>query len=601
MIRTRTIPLLTLLALAIAAVAPPAWAELIRLRNGNTIEGIIQDRREGKVYILTGTGLVGLPADAIDDRATDAAASQAGASNVRVRLQAGQFLSALAEVQATLDDAAAPPERLAELRQVLASEHALVHAALGRLRPAEADASVELLKQLATPAGEGAAPDPSLDPFRAALADWQRSLGRLDDSIDTLIAIQGELGAAWQGLTDRAARLLMEDILKRANERDEASLEAPLAALGRINPELGTQAAGWAWARHAWRARRKGEYEAALKLYRDRVAATHPALARNRAADTLREADLRLGNAEDWKRLVDLYEVYGLTMLGDRINTPFARALERAGHASLALGDTDGASLYFVRVESARGGNADQLLDLAEFERRRIGLQREDILAHFELGLWGAERGLFAKAREIFSFCMETEQLGEAARLQREALDRAEALSLFERATAALTEKRPLEALDLCDDFLKRFELSNMRDQVRQLRDNAKRELEQERNQRPFRADSLYQQAEREYLLQKPESALKLLDRVQVEYADTPAALAATKLKRQVLHRIYGDAFESGAPLLSDETARENAEEREDIPSALAADALGESALRDELLALSQTLRPYLPAAERLP
>lgn len=589
------------LAMMLACLTSAVPAEVIHLRNGRTIEGIVQERRNGRVFILTSTGLIGIAETEIDTEIREIDESEA-LTRIRVQLDTGQFMMAMGSIRQFLDRTP-PGDEILVLQQMLAARHEALEAGLRVVSPPEAEAMLEMLDATLSsdkPTSPASAAQASTgQAYRAALAIWWRSIGHRARARQHLLDIYDPLGEPWGHLNERLLRLCIEEIrheVDNPSNLNPEALDMLLSVTSALDAPVGRAFSTWSWLRMARHAMLQGNARRALEICLHEISPIHPEIARHRARIIFNDIGPRMHALREWDALVELYEEFGLKLLGREADPELARALEAAGQAALERGDLDLARLSFIRLDALDTGDAERLLLLTEFQARQIATPRADLVARLELGIWAAQQRLYPQARLLFEELMRHPDLEEPARVQREIYDRQEAVELVDRATAAARNGQYMEAVDIADAFLSRFQLSELRNQMRAVREAALRDLRAEESQRPLRAESLYQQAERLFFMQEYPQALQLLDRVELDYADTPGADRAQALKGRVLSRLYGNLPDAMPGAGAEASLR-----LPDMPTARQADDLGLKPLRDELLDLARLLRRYLPHSALAP
>ncbi len=111
-----------------------------------------------------------------------------------------------------------------------------------------------------------------------------------------------------------------------------------------------------------------------------------------------------------------------------------------------------------------------------------------------------------------------------------------------ERAERTFSEGDYLGAIGHCMYFIREFPDSGLVVKIEELLESTTVRISEAAASRGPQADALLQQAERHFFSMEYGEALRLLDSIRDNYADTNAGLAAIKMRRAVLRKAKKEA-----------------------------------------------------------
>jgi hypothetical protein len=607
------------LAVALALCGALAWpgagaAETIRLKNGRTIDGVVLERRDGKVIVLASGGRLELPESSVES-IEEAAGEDASATRVALLLRAGNFDGALIEAARVFGvqppgSAPFPPAAILATLDALSREEEFVGKALAR-KPASD--SARALEALAAPlaladAASAAAEDGSTGRwsaarYRAALSRWLWRAGRANDALDALEPIPAAYFAAAPTVASDVATQLLDTLWRSLRSRDDIAAERALALLAPADETVARAARAMYAIERGARYRESGDFARALSTYREDLFAEAPTLSRHFTAQTLVEAYQRMRGTGDGDALLELLGRHGAEIFGkEETMRLMATVLEELGRDALAEGRSQEALAYFRRVSAARGDSVEPFLALAELARRRVETAEDDWMGRYRLGVYCAGVGLLSDAEAEFDAVVDggaPAELKSEARRELTLIDRQREIGAYERVHHASEAGRYYDTLDLAVEFARRFPRSDFQEDVSKIAEHARREIENSHLRRPYEAEVQYQEAERLFYEQKPEEALATIDRLLQSYADTPAAERASALKRRVAGRFFARDLEAYLRALR----RSRLDDLNHLAGDTSADPLANDpagqaeaqALRDEVAFIARTIGSRLP------
>jgi hypothetical protein len=586
-------------------LAGSSAAERIKLKNGKTIDGIVQERRDGRVYILTSVGEFAIPEDQLVS-VPDAGSGDSVVSRIRLHIQGGALLSAVEELQEYHSlykpDAPRQQKSMREILQIFVRAQKDVSILLGHLSPSEIESVLGFFAEVlitVSPPQDAAVRQEHVyyHAFRVQLALWYAEFGLEGKIIPTLEPLQLKLPEAYNSLNIRAKQLLMNYLIDNLTKSQEEALVPVLEVIKKFDRQLAKAAQVWLVLSEVQKLRSSNNYWSALEKVETELLYEWPGVAAYKMLDLLSEVDIVFKRDKRFDELLELCDHFGLPHLGEKVHTPYRNLLESAGWNAINEGQPKKAEAYFTQIEQFDRGETSKLLVITEYHQRRQALNDDDLLGLYKLGVWCVEQGLGAQGRILLQLAEEDPALEELARMKMEVLDRTESTALFEKTTIAYEEERFADAMDHADEYLMRFQLGEMREQARQIKTNAAVELTNQLKKRPATAASLVDHAQRLFFTRDYRDSLKLLDRVLLEYGDTPAAERARILKRAVLRRIYDTNNREVYVKNTDTRKAPRAENRKFVipgmPSARQADSFDNPELRNELYELEGLLAPY--------
>jgi tetratricopeptide (TPR) repeat protein len=592
-------------ALALAAGGAPALAETIELVGGRQIEGVIVERRDGKLIVLTKGGQLSIPQERVV-RVVQEGPGADEPQKIALFLASGRFEEALAGLEAIVDDpVGVEPEHLLAILDALSAEADFIGNALTRRSPSLAARALAMFRRLLDDADLEPEETPasrrwSAGRFRVILARWHWTAGLADEAWEIFEGLDADFYAANPTLAAQATDQLLEALWSALSRRDLDAGERLLELLRPADESAWRAASAMFYIQAGASYRQSNDFARALAIYREKLAPLAPQLAKVHAERTLAIADRTLRGSQEWKTLVALLEEHAPNLLEPaRAAELIESALEGGGMRALDEGNAEEALEWFRRLSARRGSGNERFFALAELSRRRARTVSENWLERYKIALYCLEVGLLDEAEREFRAVRQSvnEELAVEAARQLDLLQLQREVELFDKINAASKAGRYYDTLDLAMEFQRLYPLSDLSGQAAHMAELARSEIANAQLRRPYEAEILYQRAERTLFLQEVEEALALLDRVLTEYPETPAAQRAAALKQRAAAGVRARDLERYF-----QTRRSNLEEFGKEPVSLdGTEAPEAKALREEIAFIARTIGSRLPDARTLP
>ncbi|MEO8376860.1 MAG: hypothetical protein ABI579_04250 [Candidatus Sumerlaeota bacterium] len=206
--------------------------------------------------------------------------------------------------------------------------------------------------------------------------------------------------------------------------------------------------------------------------------------------------------------------------------------------------DNDDSAAAFELAESVPEEQRDPKLqqlrnDAFHAEAMKRLADETDPLALLNHGRWCAENGLLDEAMTIFNRTRQNPNL-------RDVSDEALTNARRERDTKLLEEAQTFMKLGNIAEVTSRTQIiltnanlgSALTAEAKKLEELAKLSSRREQEARPYRAEVLFQQAQREYFQQNFEGSLKYVTLIINDFGDTPAAKRATDLLPEIVRAL---------------------------------------------------------------
>ncbi|MCC6548021.1 hypothetical protein IT570_12720 [Candidatus Sumerlaeota bacterium] len=304
---------------------------------------------------------------------------------------------------------------------------------------------------------------------------------------------------------------------------DDSSPEIPLAHLTR-----------------AAAARDRNDYTLALGIIARDLASQVPEIARNRALFTIEEmkawAQKNRKFREAREALLPIQRVFP-------VEAAAAEQFLMAGEVEDDLNHDDSAAALELAdsiPEEQREPKLQKLRNEAFHAEamKRLADEREP-LALLNHGRWCAENGLLDEAMLIFNRTRDNPNL-------RDVSDEALTNTRRERDTKLLEEAQEFMKLGNIAEVTARTQViltnpnlgSSLTEEAQKLEALAKASSRRDAEARPYQAEVIFQQAERDYFQQNFEGALKYVSLILNDFADTPAAGRATSLLPEIVRAL---------------------------------------------------------------
>lgn len=208
----------------------------------------------------------------------------------------------------------------------------------------------------------------------------------------------------------------------------------------------------------------------------------------------------------------------------------------------LAEGDTSGTLALLGNLDQIHTHEAlrDRVV-LAEYRDRLARLPQGDMMERYRLGEWALEHDRPAWALALFQECARDETLRPLAESRIQLLATQMDGEALQLAMSRFQQGRYFDALETLDPILKRdleLPVSSLNEEACRLADMIRHRLQVESEKRPYRAEVLYQQAERAYFSGNDAAAIQSLAEVLRDFGETPAARRAEALLPRVMRSL---------------------------------------------------------------
>lgn len=522
----------TLLVLAfLVAFTHLAPADTVFLKNGRRLDGILVSENDEKVRIKMAGGIQTIKMTEVE-RVERHGPDEQQALEVALALRRRDVLTALTGMAVIL---AREPGKAGELAQLLLDNETKIVLSLTK---SSADDKAQLVRRL-----EGVEALFGLSPESRAMSGrfWQ-AIGEDARAIRAYVALSDAYFEANPGRRELIVSYLTAQIRHLISVDQYERVIDMIEDLARVAPKKARGSKALASLQWAERARVAGDYETALSVYAGDLMDLLPSIARERMVNALKELRRYPSTDEAFQNAIRLHDVYGRKV-----------APIEALSAVIDLRLKHGEFLYEAKeYENARVA-FDAYYDLLKLEKRPWSrrcdyrLQRRDVpstdsLGLYTLGEYCVKHTLYDEAEKEFEALSDDPLIGENARLQALLVHETREIYAAERAERVFSEGDYLGAIGHCMYFIREFPDSGLVVKIEQLMESTSVRLSEAAASRGPQADALLQQAERHFFSQEYGEALRLLDSIRDNYADTPAGVGAIKMRRAVLRKARKEA-----------------------------------------------------------
>lgn len=397
---------------------------------------------------------------------------------------------------------------------------------------------------------------PRADELIATRVQLHAALGEFD-KIDGLLDV---LGPKYFGDHKDLAQRLSERLQGRI-ERDlmgdkyENGLNT-LKRIERIDPAFARARKTQFILEWAKRLRDAGHNAEALDLYIDQLIDIDPAIARDRIRVTLDETEMGMRQRDQLAQAAELYERYGMGQSPDFARERLVRLWRDMGARHVRAGKFDDARADYRKAESLQSGMGATELLRVDYRQKLAAIGKDDLVAHYELGVWCRQKGLNDEAMREFEKAAGDPVVGANAQayigqIKVDLADRElkHILEMFEKGQLvdALTAAQQFMNTNPGEGFLK---------QARELDKMIRDGLRMRQSDPNQQAAGLLEQAQRAYYSGKYEEANRLLDAIFKHHKGTMTYQQARNFYAMVRDRLALAQLESGqtptAPKIDD-------------------------------------------------
>lgn len=435
---------------------------------------------------------------------------------------------AITQLRRAIDEEAPP----AEINTFLSEEQHKISSAISRLKAAE---KAELSFQFRQLTGSDVLTSTTL--FQVSQHFYE--LEDPDSSAETLTKMPLE-SLKESSIMRNFSLMLMRTLVDRRLNRgqfDEALQW--LETMRRLRTQESEANLPIAHLTSAAKAREMNKFHDAFEVLIEGLQENYPAVARHRIQHTT-EAMLdwaeKTGDYGDARSALELIADY-YPLIYENARNQLLRA-----HTSQMLDNGEYSRVIEeieVIPEPERSASLRRIFNEAVHEQRMKTLDESDPLSLFEHGRWLVENGMPEQANRIFQETRRNANLREVSDLQIANLRKERDTILLERAQESYELGLQGETIQLTNQILNNPNLgSQLEAEARALLKLAEESLARDREAVPYRAEVIFQNAERAFFADRLTEAINLLDVVINNFGETPAAGRAKALRPDVLDSI---------------------------------------------------------------
>ena len=496
----------------------PCRADTVYLRNGRSVEGVVDESRPAVVRVETPSGIVSFPSKDVLRIQKSSKRTTARAQS-ELALGKGNLGAALASIEAAHRDP--EPRRKAIDDFIEAHGDSIIKGAASM----KATDMIALEKAITDrPTSPPAELSFILGRVRAERSDWT-------GFVDELLLISPSY---WRENPAHAktAQPLVEHSIKEflALSRNEQALRA-VRLLSNIVPNNETQSGRIDFElAEAERLASTGRFEESLRLLSGSVATLAPSIALESTRKILRQATTTI-SPTDLAPIADFVarsfiETSAPLSARVELQQEVIEILISAGQFDLARNASDRLSL----VQPDAGALE---LHRVEFARRRASLSDSDLLARYQLGVWGVEMGLHKEPLAEFQAARISPPLKENAELQIELLQSTEQKRKLEEIAELYRNGQYPEVIRRAEEFRRQTNKGPYYTEAGSLLELSRYAVKRGQELKGDRGVALLQNAERLVLQGRNAEALTILTQIQVDYAGSSISKRASDLRRK--------------------------------------------------------------------
>ena len=493
-------------------------ADRVFLHNGRSVEGVVDETRPGVVRIETSSGVVSFPANNVLRVEKSSTRSNARAKS-ELALGKGKLRSALSSIESAHRDLESRLKAIADF--LLSHGDSIVKGAasmsasdMTAFENSILDRSTSASAELYVVLGRVRAERSDWTGFVEELLQvsptyWQRNPSQAK-TVQTLVeqSIKEFLAVGRNELALKAVRLLSNVVPTRENQS------------GRIQFELG----------EAERLASIGRFDEALRLLADSLAPLAPGIALESTRRILRDAATVIPSSA----LAPIADSVALSFL--ETSAPVSgrvKLQQEAIEILLSAEQYDLARRAADRLSLLQSDAGALELHRVEFARRRAAITDSDLLARYQLGVWGVEMGLHKEPLAEFQAARISPTLKENAELQIELLQSSEQKSELQEIAALYQNGQYPEVIRRAENFRKQTTKGPYHTEAGSLLELSRYAIKRGQEMKGDRGVALIQNAERLVLQGRNAEALPILTQIQVDYAGSAISKRASELRRK--------------------------------------------------------------------
>jgi tetratricopeptide (TPR) repeat protein len=520
--------LLLFLAVALAQTAAP---DTVKLRNGNEVRGIVIAQDGAALRLATVGGELRITSDTISRLIKDPRGENS-ILEAEIQIARNGVLRGFQYYVRARNESADP----ARIAQNIVSNQDSILSEFNKLGATDREAVSQFVASLG---------DSGDDEYRFFAGQLLFDAGERERAMTFLASLPTQFYEQNAKRKEFAVAFFRNEIKRLlAREKFQDAINR-IEALNRIDAALGHSCEVLLYLNWAAKARDEGNYEEALKVYAERLFKVSPPIARERLLFTLEKLKNDAEKSNEYAQAIAVAEKYGPRLAPLEGKAIVASLREGYARHLMQQGDFAGARVVIARYYQDLPQEPKTLLYECDYKQRSGKLAAEDYLGHYELAQFCQKHGMLDEGeaeleKALGASDLSAEQAGLRENAQRELRLLRERKAMQEFADAMQIYERGLymEALEALLHFEEQFPKSDLLKDAQKIVSLCRTRLESESQRRPYQAEVLYQQAERQFFGGKTAEAVRQLEMIEDKYADTPAGARAAKWKAEIVRRL---------------------------------------------------------------
>lgn len=515
-------------------------ADIVRTREGRVIEGVIVGSGQSPIQnntikIRIGSSQIALPTDQVDS-ITTASQTDNDVLDARAHLQSKRAPEGVSTLSKALVEGAST-EKLAAVIQDYGD-------LLATSIPALNEAGRQDLSRIL--AVIGPIQNPKNEDLMARRLLLHLCLGEREQANALFAQLGPDYFKSHAVMRQQMGKWLQDSLAAWTVAKDFERAQETLQDLQRVDPAAATGRDVQFYMQWASFMRDGGNFDQALQIYTKHLLDKTPEIARDRIQVTLQEAERTYRDGNQLPLAARLFETYGLTTIPAVARERLIQLWHDEGWQYLWRGEYAEARASFERAELVKKGSAQQDLLQCQYREQRAGLQKTDLLGHYQLGLWCMNQNLLQPALDEFHVAAQSKAVGPTAdgyigqiKNQLAEVELLKIMDLFQAGEYA-------KVLNATQKFMGEEHPQGYLVQAKEIEDMTKESLQLRIAQRPQQAESLYQQAQRAFYQGQYAKAESLLKTILEHYRDTVAYGRANTLYALVFDKLALARLEEG-------------------------------------------------------
>lgn len=387
---------------------------------------------------------------------------------------------------------------------------------------------------------------PRADELIAARVQFHAALGEFD-KIDGLLEVLGpkyfgDHKEMTQRLTERLQERIQRDLM---GDKYENGLNT-LKRIERIDPTFARARKTQYILEWAKRLRDAGRNAEALDLYIDQLFDIDPEIARDRIRVTLDETEMGLRRRDRLAQAAEMYERFGMGQAPDFARERLVRLWRDMGARHVRAGKYDQARADYRKAESFQPGMGATELLRVDYKQKLAGIDTDNLVAHYELGVWCRRMGLIDEAMREFEKASVDPVVGPNAQAYIGQIKVDLADRELKRILEMYEKGQHIDALTAAQQFMNTNPGEGFLKQARELDKMIRDGLRLRQSDPNQQAAGLLEQAQRAYYSGNYDEANRLLDTIFKHHKGTVTYQQARKFYAMVRDRLALAQLESG-------------------------------------------------------